>query len=474
MGFPRPGESSGSGGEGNPDGTSPATLPSTNPSYGKRTESDPPEMESVFDDLAAASEMESDPASRRDLTLVRRIAIGAWVVLIALHFVFYGVAWDRTRLIILLCLGLAAASIGRRKFITIIKDWAPFALVLILYDWTRDIARIVGMPTHWNLAIDFDAWLFGGRTPTALLQEQLKQASPPWWEVIVSVVYMSYFIVPYAVAAWLWLKDRAAWRRYAACFVATTFLALVGYTLVPGAPPWAAARCTAVEVQDYPRDPICMYSPQAAEPGGLLGPLEPAHPDAEPYVERISARGWNYLNIHMASQLVTLGQGKSNLVAAIPSLHAGLTMLLALFMWPRVKALGKTLYMGYALAMAFALVYSAEHYIFDIVLGWALAAAVIAAYRFIDWKWLIPRQKRREEAAAAGAAAGPATPPADSSDDEDPDAEKVTTHARGPFHSALRVRAAFAGGGSRLPVGGEAGVLRRRVAHRRTGNEEEP
>ena len=131
----------------------------------------------------------------------------------------------------------------------------------------------------------------------------------------------------------------------------------------------------------------------------------------------------------MASQLVTLGQGKSNLVAAIPSLHAGLTMLLALFMWPRVKALGKTLYMGYALAMAFALVYSAEHYIFDIVLGWALAAAVIAAYRFVDWKWLIPRQKRREEAAAAGAAAGPATPSADSSDDEDPDAEKVTTHA---------------------------------------------
>ena len=80
VGFPRPGESSGSGGEGNPDGTSPATLPSTNPSYGKRTESDPPEMESVFDDLAAASEMESDPASRRDLTLVRRIAIGAWAV----------------------------------------------------------------------------------------------------------------------------------------------------------------------------------------------------------------------------------------------------------------------------------------------------------------------------------------------------------------------------------------------------------
>ncbi|WP_372631962.1 phosphatase PAP2 family protein [Gordonia jinghuaiqii] len=368
----------------------------------------PPEMSPVLEDLAAAAEMDPDPENRRDLTTVRRIAIGAWFVLIALHIAFEGLAFDRTRLIILLCLGLAAACIGRRKFITILTDWAPFALILILYDWTRDVARVVDMPTHWHLAIDFDAFLTGGVNPTAWLQEHLKQASPPWWEVIISVVYMSYFIVPYAVAAVLWLKDRTAWRRYAACFVATTFLALVGYTLVPGAPPWAAARCTAAEVHDYPRDPICMYSPEAKEPGGLLGELDTDHPGANPYVERISARGWGYLNIHAASNLVEVGQGKSNLVAAIPSLHAGLTMLLALFMWPRVKALGKTLFMGYALAMAFALVYTAEHYIFDIVLGWALAAAVVATYRIVDRKWLIPRQSRLAEEEAAAENGDPA------------------------------------------------------------------
>jgi len=422
VGFPRPGKSSERSEGQKPDDTTSAdgTL-STSGRSG--SDVDPPEMAPVLDDLAAAAEMEAHPENRRDLTMVRRIAVTAWFLVMAVHIYLEGLAWDRTRLIILLCLGLAAASIGRRRFITIILDWAPFALILILYDWTRNIAQIVGMPTHWHLAIDFDKWLMGGDiTPTAWLQEQLKQASPPWWEVIVSIVYMSYFIVPYAVAAWLWLKDRTAWRRYAACFVATTFLALVGYTLVPGAPPWAAARCTAVEVQDYPRDPICMYSTEADDQGGLLGPLDNAYPDAEPYVERISARGWNYLNISMASQLVTLGQGKSNLVAAIPSLHAGLTMLLALFMWPRVKALGKTLFMGYALAMAFALIYTAEHYIFDILLGWGLAAGVIAAYRIIDRKYLIPRQKRLAAEAEAEAAEV-------ESDSEDPDAEKVSTPA---------------------------------------------
>ena len=94
-------------------------------------------------------------------------------------------------------------------------------------------------------------------------------------------------------------------------------------------------------------------------------------------------------------------------------------MLLALFMWPRVKALGKTLFMGYALAMAFALVYTAEHYIFDIVLGWLLAAAVIATYQIIDRKILLPRQRRRaaEEAAA------------ESGDDRRPDDARASTTA---------------------------------------------
>lgn len=72
-------------------------------------------------------------------------------------------------------------------------------------------------------------------------------------------------------------------------------------------------------------------------------------------------------------------------------------MVLALFMWPRVKALGKTLFMGYAFAMAFTLVYTAEHYVFDVLLGWALAALVIAVYTLIDRRFILPRQRRREQ-----------------------------------------------------------------------------
>lgn len=328
--------------------------------------------------------VEAEPRHRRrTLTWVRRTAIVTWALFMGWEVAEYGLAFDRTRLIVLLCLGLIAASIGRRKVITVFLDWAPFAAILLLYDWTRDVALVVGAPVAWHLGPDADSALFGV-VPTVWLQEHLRQPTAPWWEVITSVIYMSYFVVPYVLAAVLWLRDRSAWRRFAICFVATTFLALVGYTVLPAAPPWAAARCTAAEVADGPREPPCMTIPDAAGSGGILGPIHPADDPGTTSVERISARGWDYLHIEVASNLVEVGQGKSNLVAAIPSLHAGLTMLLALFMWPRVKALGRTLFVGYAVIMAFTLVYTGEHYVLDIVLGWVLAAIVVTVCRLVD------------------------------------------------------------------------------------------
>ncbi|OZG26024.1 inositol phosphorylceramide synthase [Williamsia sp. 1138] len=324
-----------------------------------------------------------------DLTLWRWVAISVWLGVVIWHLAVLGLAFDRTRLLLLLCTGLAAACIGKRNVLTVVVDWLPFAAILLLYDFTRNIAQWMDMPTQWALAIDFDQALFGVN-PTAWLQSQLKQEQPPWWEVITSVVYMSYFIVPYAAAAVLWLRNRHVWRRYAAGFLLLTFLALVGYTLVPAAPPWAAAQCNAVEVQDHPRHPSCMDR-APYEGGGMLGEVNPHHEGAEPYVQRISARGWEVLDIHAASSLLKLGQAKANLVAAVPSLHAGLTMFLALFMWPRVRALGRTLFLGYALAMAFTLVYTAEHYVFDIVLGWGLAALVIVIVNVVDRRMLARR-----------------------------------------------------------------------------------
>ncbi len=76
-----------------------------------------------------------------------------------------------------------------------------------------------------------------------------------------------------------------------------------------------------------------------------------------------------------------------NLVAAIPSLHAALTAMISIFLWRRVRRGWRPLLVAYPLAMAFVLVYSAEHYVVDILLGWALAAMVPLVLALFDRWW---------------------------------------------------------------------------------------
>jgi membrane-associated phospholipid phosphatase len=51
---------------------------------------------------------------------------------------------------------------------------------------------------------------------------------------------------------------------------------------------------------------------------------------------------------------------------------------------------------AYVLVMAFALVYTAEHYVIDILLGWALAAVVIVVVKLFEARRLKPDQEDAE------------------------------------------------------------------------------
>ncbi len=76
------------------------------------------------------------------------------------------------------------------------------------------------------------------------------------------------------------------------------------------------------------------------------------------WVERIVGRGWGKLNLHSATALIDQGQASVNLVAAVPSLHAGLTAAVAAFLWTRVQRKWQPLLVAYVLVMAFTLVYT--------------------------------------------------------------------------------------------------------------------
>jgi hypothetical protein len=323
------------------------------------------------------------------LIFARRVAVTAWALVVAYRTLTAGLAFNRELLLLYIATGLIVSSIGRRhKMLAVVRDWLPFALVLLLYDLSRGATQLLGASTLWQFQPDADRWLFSGIVPTTWLQERIKMPQPPWWEVITSTTYMSFFILPYVVAGLLWLRNRSDWAAFVRRFVALSFAALVVYVVLPAAPPWAAARCTAANVAGGPANPRCMFRTPAGVPnGGLLGPMHTSQPGAHQYVERISTRGWGTLHLQSARALVDSGQASVNLVAAIPSLHAALSAMIAAFLWRRVTTWWRPLLAAYVLAMAFALVYSAEHFVVDILLGWALAAIVLFVLGRLESAW---------------------------------------------------------------------------------------
>ena len=63
--------------------------------------------------------------------------------------------------------------------------------------------------------IDFDRFVFFGQTPTEWLQAHLYDRGVVHpWDVFFTLVYTSYFIVPFATAGFLWARDRLAFLRF--------------------------------------------------------------------------------------------------------------------------------------------------------------------------------------------------------------------------------------------------------------------
>ncbi len=281
--------------------------------------------------------------------LVRRSALALYFAALGLWSFRYGIPVQRELVIIWTCGALACFSIGRhpRQILQIALDWLPIVVVLAAYDLTRGAADTLGFEVQREAMIDFDRFLFAGQTPTEWLQARLYDPGVlHWWDVAFSIVYTSYFIVPFAVAGVLWARERIAFLRFTRRLVTLALAGLATYIVFPAAPPWMAGQ------------------------EGLLDG-----------VGRSTSEGFSSLGVGTAG-LFSKGQESVNLVAAVPSLHAGFTALVAMFLWSRVRPALRPLIALYPLAMALTLVATGEHYVFDILLGWAYAGAVMGA-----WAW---------------------------------------------------------------------------------------
>ena len=93
-----------------------------------------------------------------------------------------------------------------------------------------------------------------------------------------------------------------------------------------------------------------------------------------------------------AERSLTFDRGVAvlNPVAAMPSLHAGLSMLVALWFTRNSPTWVRAVAMLYPLSMAATLVYFGEHYVVDCLAGWAVVGFAMWASR----RWETHREAR--------------------------------------------------------------------------------
>jgi hypothetical protein len=241
-----------------------------------------------------------------------------------------------------------------RAHLDFLRDWSMPLAVLTVYLYSRGLADDIGfVSVHVTEPIEADRWLFGGTLPTEHLQAQLcgnpcERSTPPhWYDAVLTTVYYSHFVVALSIASVLWLHDRSAWVWYMRRYLSLNVLALVVYITYPMAPPWLAAQDGAI----------------------------PGH------IARLTGRGWYDLrdgDFHQKLSAV------GNPVAAMPSLHAGIALFVALYGVSRLQRRSRWLLLLYPLVMSFMLVYYAEHYVVDIVAGFA--ATGIALWGCALWE----------------------------------------------------------------------------------------
>ena len=75
----------------------------------------------------------------------------------------------------------------------------------------------------------------------------------------------------------------------------------------------------------------------------------------------------------------------------MPSLHAGLSILVATYLITRLRSPWRWLMVLYPVAMSFMLVYYAEHYVIDIIAGGVCVVVVMAG-------WTTWERRRRQRA----------------------------------------------------------------------------
>jgi membrane-associated phospholipid phosphatase len=270
------------------------------------------------------------------------LAAVAFAVALLAQVLTFGVSLTPDRYILVLLAPALVLGRGRRFLL----DFVPFVALIVLYEECRGIAHTLHPAPYYRPQLDAEKFLFFGHVPTVSLQDWLWTGSLHWYDQFLSFMTRVHFIVPPTLAFCLWLKRRALYYRFAATLLVLSYAGALTFALYPAAPPWAAS--------------FKGLLPPLANPAGTQAATSPLPTDSGPLYHLVS----------------------DNPYAAVPSLHEGYAMLVFLtvvllawntrWRWP---VFGVALL--YPIIQSIAVVYTANHYVVDLLIGAVYAAVAV-------------------------------------------------------------------------------------------------
>ncbi|MGI8493386.1 MAG: phosphatase PAP2 family protein [Acidimicrobiales bacterium] len=297
--------------------------------------------------LAPGPELIAGPVRPRPLTL-GSLAWRGPLALVGVTFLYVcwrrGVPIDRDQLFVWSLAFVTAASVfrGPREVPAMLKAWGPVYVALVIFDYSYSLGFRLGVPIHYSPQSAVDRLLGFGQLPTVRLQHSFyNPAVVHWWDALSVIMWLSYFVLPFAAAAviWIWFRDRFAWFRRA--YLSLLIMCEVFYIVFPTAPPW------------------------------MLGGTS-HHP-----VTRITARAAEQAGISVAPTLFKTGASLADPVASTPSFHAATAFLIALMVIAVFRTPWRWLALVYPLLMSLSLVYLGEHFAVDTILGGGIAVIAL-------------------------------------------------------------------------------------------------
>lgn len=259
------------------------------------------------------------------------------------------------RIFVILLFG--AIIIGRGK--TFLRDWVPFVALLIGYEMVRGFADTAGFRVHVAELVDTERAIFGFIPTVELQQRFFDPTRIRIWDFLAVVIDFLHFILPLAVAFYLWLKNKKAYWMFVIALLTLSFVGFITYLLYPAAPPW--------------------YASQKAD-------LIPVYKVVDFVVDQVGW-GWDFSRIY--------NNLNPNQVAAMPSLHSAYPWLAFLALRAFNKKVGY-FFLPYPFLVWISVVYLGEHYVIDVLAGILYATLVyLVVYHFATIKSFAKRLRNQ-------------------------------------------------------------------------------